>query len=97
MDGRLRPNSETRRDFIQMSDDKFTFAALVDAGGYSTAIQQKYQGMLVTESIGLTLLQSVNDVQVRSDALVCIHVTLEVARKLRRCVGKQPGGIRRRK
>ena len=50
MDRRLRPNSETRRDFIQMSDDKFTFAALVDAGGYSTAIQQKYQGMLVTES-----------------------------------------------
>ena len=29
---------------------KFTFAALVDASGYSTAIQQKYQGMLITES-----------------------------------------------
>jgi hypothetical protein len=27
-----------------------TLAALVDASGYSTAIQQKYQGMLVTES-----------------------------------------------
>ena len=25
-------------------------AALVDASGYSTAIQQKYQGMLITES-----------------------------------------------
>ena len=27
-----------------------TLAALVDASGYSTAIQQKYQGMLVTET-----------------------------------------------
>ncbi len=35
---------------FQMSDGKITFAALVDASGYSTAIQQKYQGMLVTES-----------------------------------------------
>jgi hypothetical protein len=27
-----------------------TLAALVDASGYSTAIQQKYQGMLITET-----------------------------------------------
>jgi hypothetical protein len=27
-----------------------TLAALVDASGYSTAIQQKYQGLLITES-----------------------------------------------
>ena len=33
-----------------MADGKIIFAALVDASGYSTAIQQKYQGMLVTES-----------------------------------------------
>ena len=35
---------------FQQSDGKMTLAALVDASGYSTAIQQKYQGMLVTES-----------------------------------------------
>jgi len=35
---------------FQTADGKFTFAALVDASGYSTAIQQKYQGMLITES-----------------------------------------------
>ena len=29
---------------------KATFAALVDASGYSTAIQEKYQGLLITES-----------------------------------------------
>jgi hypothetical protein len=35
---------------FQLADGKMTLAALVDASGYSTAIQQKYQGMLVTES-----------------------------------------------
>lgn len=35
---------------FQLSDGKMTLAALVDASGYSTAIQQKYQGMLVTET-----------------------------------------------
>lgn len=35
---------------FQLPDSKMTLAALVDASGYSTAIQQKYQGMLVTES-----------------------------------------------
>ena len=30
-------------------DGKMMLAALVDASGYSTAIQQKYQGMLITE------------------------------------------------
>jgi hypothetical protein len=34
---------------FQQADGKMTLAALVDASGYSTAIQQKYQGMLVTE------------------------------------------------
>lgn len=34
---------------FQLADGKMTFAALVDASGYSTAIQQKYQGMLITE------------------------------------------------
>jgi|SRR5579864_3976181 len=35
---------------FQLSDGKMTIAALVDASGYSTAIQQKYQGMLITET-----------------------------------------------
>jgi hypothetical protein len=35
---------------FQMADGKMTLAALVDASGYSTALQQKYQGMLITES-----------------------------------------------
>jgi len=34
---------------FQTADGKIAFAALVDASGYSTAIQQKYQGMLITE------------------------------------------------
>lgn len=35
---------------FQQADGKMTLASLVDASGYSTAIQQKYQGMLITES-----------------------------------------------
>jgi hypothetical protein len=35
---------------FQLPDGKMTLAALVDASGYSTAIQQKYQGLLITES-----------------------------------------------
>lgn len=35
---------------FQLADGKMMLAALVDASGYSSAIQQKYQGLLVTES-----------------------------------------------
>jgi hypothetical protein len=35
---------------LQLADGKMVLAALVDASGYSTAIQQKYQGMLITET-----------------------------------------------
>jgi hypothetical protein len=35
---------------FQLADGKMMIAALVDASGYSTAIQQKYQGLLITES-----------------------------------------------
>ena len=35
---------------FQLVDGKMMLAALVDASGYSTAIQQKYQGMLITET-----------------------------------------------
>jgi hypothetical protein len=35
---------------FQLADGKMMLAALVDASGYSTAIQQKYQGMFITEA-----------------------------------------------
>jgi hypothetical protein len=35
---------------FQLANGKMILAALVDASGYSTAIQQKYQGMLITET-----------------------------------------------
>ena len=35
---------------FELADGKMTLAALVDASGYSTAIQQKYQGLLISES-----------------------------------------------
>lgn len=35
---------------FELADGKMMLAALVDASGYSTAIQQKYQGLLITES-----------------------------------------------
>jgi hypothetical protein len=34
---------------FQLADGKMALAALVDASGYSTSVQQKYQGMLITE------------------------------------------------
>lgn len=34
---------------FQLADSKIFLAAPVDASGYSTAIQQKYQGLLITE------------------------------------------------
>jgi hypothetical protein len=35
---------------FQLADGKIAMAALVDASGYATAVQQKYQGMLITEA-----------------------------------------------
>ena len=35
---------------FQLANSKMMLAALVDASGYSTAIQQKYQGLLITET-----------------------------------------------
>jgi hypothetical protein len=34
----------------QLADGRMVLVSLVDASGYSTAIQQKYQGMLITEA-----------------------------------------------
>lgn len=35
---------------FQLADSKMVLAGLVDASGYSTSVQQKYQGMLITET-----------------------------------------------
>jgi hypothetical protein len=48
--GQKAPTQLRNATGFQTADGKVTFAALVDASGYSTSIQQKYQGMLVTES-----------------------------------------------
>ncbi len=48
--GKKAPTQLRNATGFQTADGKATFAALVDASGYSTAIQEKYQGMLVTES-----------------------------------------------
>ena len=48
---------------FQLADGKMMLAALVDASGYSTAIQQKYQGLLITEAKTATGLLFVPYVQ----------------------------------
>jgi hypothetical protein len=35
---------------VRLANDKVVLAALVDTAGYSTAIQEKYQGLFITES-----------------------------------------------
>jgi hypothetical protein len=35
---------------FQLADGKMMLAALVDVSGYSTGVQEKYQGMLITET-----------------------------------------------
>jgi hypothetical protein len=48
--GQKAPTQLRNATGFQMADGKVTLAALVDVSGYSTAIQQKYQGMLITET-----------------------------------------------
>ncbi|MFZ0419310.1 MAG: hypothetical protein WAM04_14520 [Candidatus Sulfotelmatobacter sp.] len=48
--GKKAPTQLRNATGFQTANGKVTFASLVDASGYSTAIQEKYQGMLVTES-----------------------------------------------
>jgi hypothetical protein len=48
--GQKAPTQLRNSAGFQTSDGKMTIAALVDASGYSTAIQQKYQGLLISES-----------------------------------------------
>ncbi len=48
--GQKAPTQMRNATGFQLADGNMTLVALVDASGYSTAIQEKYQGMLLTES-----------------------------------------------
>jgi hypothetical protein len=47
--GQKAPTQLRNSAGFQRADGKVTLASLVDVSGYSTALQQKYQGMLITE------------------------------------------------
>jgi len=47
--GQKAPTQLRNSAGFELADGKVTLAALVDVSGYSTAIQQKYQGLLITE------------------------------------------------
>jgi hypothetical protein len=48
--GQKAPTQLRNSAGFRLADAQVTFGALVDTSGYSSAVQQKYQGMLVTES-----------------------------------------------
>lgn len=48
--GQKAPTQLRNSTGFQTADGKVTFGSLVDTAGYSTAVQQKYQGLLITES-----------------------------------------------
>jgi len=48
--GQKAPTQLRNSTGFQTSEGKITFGALVDVSGYSTSVQQKYQGMIITES-----------------------------------------------
>ena len=48
--GQKAPTQLRNAAGFQTADGKITVAAMVDVSGYSSAIQQKYQGMFITES-----------------------------------------------
>jgi hypothetical protein len=48
--GQKAPTQLRNATGFQTADGKITFAAMVDVSGYSSAIQQKYQGMFITET-----------------------------------------------
>lgn len=47
--GQKAPTQARNSVGLQLANGKMTLVALVDASGYSTAIRQKYQGLLITE------------------------------------------------
>jgi hypothetical protein len=48
--GQKAPTQLRNSTGFQTAGGKVTVGALVDTAGYSTAVQQKYQGLLITES-----------------------------------------------
>jgi hypothetical protein len=81
--GKKAPTQLRNATGFQTADGKVTFAALVDASGYSTAIQQKYQGTLITESklniAGTDLLPGAYGFGFAADKFVVMNVASEDA------------------
>jgi hypothetical protein len=48
--GQKAPTQMRNSAGFQLANGKITLAALVDTSGYSSDVQQKYQGLLITES-----------------------------------------------
>jgi hypothetical protein len=48
--GQKAPTQIRNSAGFQLANGKITLAALVDSSGYSSDVQQKYQGLLITES-----------------------------------------------
>jgi hypothetical protein len=48
--GQKAPTQMRNSAGFQLTNGKITLAALVDSSGYSSDVQQKYQGLLITES-----------------------------------------------
>jgi len=48
--GQKAPTQIRNSAGFQLANGKVTLAALVDSSGYSSDVQQKYQGLLITES-----------------------------------------------
>ena len=48
--GQKAPTQMRNSAGFQLANGKVTLAALVDSSGYSSDVQQKYQGLLITES-----------------------------------------------
>jgi hypothetical protein len=81
--GKKAPTQLRNATGFQTADGKITFVALVDASGYSTAIQQKYQGTLITESklniAGTDLLPGAYGFGFAADKFVVMNVASEDA------------------
>lgn len=49
-DGHKGPVQQRNAVGVQLDDGKMALAALVDVSGYASAVAQKYQGLLITET-----------------------------------------------
>jgi hypothetical protein len=49
-EGQSAPTQMRNAAAVQFGASRFTMAALVDASGYSSEVQAKYQGLLITDS-----------------------------------------------